>query len=171
MTQNRTIFQQTLLIAYDAVVDGVHRKAATHVAKPVRSQRGKKLDAETFLYQIPQGIVDTHMLVYPLSGVISSQGEATETVGTIELRLYITRQLGVDYALSDIETYHSVGGDHENGGNRPATFKLMPPTFNMAFEKNSAPLDQSASKKVLGKLNSKRPGTEPWAIVRFHCRS
>jgi hypothetical protein len=166
-----TFHQQTYIIAYDAVVDGVHRKAVSHRAKSVHPHRAKKLEAETFLYKIPQGIIDTHMVVAPLSGATPSQDEATETVGTIELRLYITRQLGVDYAPAEVETYNRVGKADENGSDRPATFKLIYPTFHMAFEENSAPLDDQKSNTLLDKLDSKRPGTQPWAIFRFHYRS
>ncbi|KAF1914952.1 hypothetical protein BDU57DRAFT_308819 [Ampelomyces quisqualis] len=161
----------TLRIAYDLVIDGVYRKAVSYGAKSVHWHRNKKLEAETFLYKIPQGIIDTQMIVAPLSGAIPSQGEATETDGTIELRVYITRQLGVDYALNDIETYHNISKDHENGSDRSASFKLVPPTFNMVFEKNSAPLEKHKSNKEFRKMVSKRPGTEPWAVFRFHYRS
>jgi hypothetical protein len=166
----RTLLQ-TLTVAYDAVVDGVYRKADRHDAKTVHQQRSKKLDMTKFLCSISKGTIDTDMSVAPISGTILTQGEATETIGTIELRLYITRQLGVEHAITGIESYHSVDYVLEIDRNRPVSYKQLPPTFRMAFEENSELLNNRARNKYKGRMDQKRPGTGPWAIFRFHYRS
>ena len=160
-----------MIIAYDAVIDGMYRKASSYVAKTVHHQKNKKVDAEAFLYKIEQGIVDTDMLVAPISGVTATQGEAAETIGTMELRLYITRQLGVSYTLGSIEKYSNTSGNIEDEDLRSASYKLIPPTLQMTFEKNSAPLEKSKVSREQRKMDSRRPGTEPWAIFRFHYRN
>lgn len=41
----------------------------------------------------------------------------------------------------------------------------------MTFEKNAAPLDRAKLLREQRKMMARRPGTEPWAIFRFHYRS
>jgi hypothetical protein len=160
-----------LVIAYDAVVDGVHRKAGSYIAKSVHSQKHKKIDTETFLYKIDNGIIDTEISVTSLSGIKLLQGEGPETIGTMELRLFITRQLGVSHALNDIQTYSARTGHMEDEEDEIATYKQIEPKFCMEFDKNSALLDKPRTTREQSKMGARRPGTEPWAIFRFHYRS
>ena len=153
------------------MVDGVYRKASSYIAKSVHNQKHKKIDTETFLYRTDKGIIDTEMHVAPLSGVTMSRGEGPETIGTMELRLYITRQIGVNHALSNIEKYSSHKGNVEDDADETATYKQIEPTFRMEFEKNCAPLDKAKATREQRKMEVRRPGTEPWAIFRFHYRS
>jgi hypothetical protein len=160
-----------LVYAYDAVIDGVLRKSASSAARTVHHQKHKKLDTETFLYKSGQDTIDTDMLVGSLSGVTATQGEGKETIGTMELRLYITRQIGVDHTSEKFDNYTCVSDNVEDDGPRSATYKLVAPTFQMTFEKNAAALDTPKLNRQLRMMNAKRPGTEPWAIFRFHYRS
>jgi hypothetical protein len=163
---------QTLIVAYDAVVDGVYRKSSSYIAKTVSNQKHKKLDTENFLYRTDQGIIDTEMYVAPLLGATISQGEGPETIGTMELRLYITRQIGINYSLGNIETYSNHRKDNvEDEVKEDATYKQIAPTLRMDFEKNSMPLDKRAATREQRRMETRRPGTEPWAIFRFHYRS
>jgi hypothetical protein len=163
---------QTLIEAYDAVVDGVYRKSSSYIAKTVTNQRHKKLDTENFLYRTDQGIIDTEMYVAPLLGATISPGEGPENIGTMELRLYITRQIGINYPLGNIDTYASHRkGNVEDEARETATYKQIAPTLRMQFEKNSMPLDKRAATREQRRVETRRPGTEPWAIFRFHYRS
>lgn len=124
------------------------------------------------MYKAGKDVIDTEMLVAPISGVTASLGEGKETVDTIELRLYVTRQLGVTHAPVRYGKYDSISENAEDDEvPRSATYKLIAPTCQMDFEKNSAPLDDGEVKREQRKRNLKRPGTEPWAIFRFHYRS
>jgi len=163
---------QTLVIAYDVIVDGVLRKASSYTAKSVYFQKHKKLDAKKFLYKTGEDVIDTEMLVAPISGLTVTSGEGKETIGTMELRLYVTRQLDVTHAPVRYERYDSISGKVDDDEvSRSATYKLIAPTCQMDFEKNAAPLDDGEVKREHRKINLKRPGTEPWAIFRFHYRS
>lgn len=124
-----------------------------------------------FLCSISKGTIDTDMSVAPLSETNLTQGEAMETIGTIELRLYITRQLGVEHALTGIDKYHSVDDVLGVDGNRPTSYKQLPPSFRMAFEENSELLSNCTRNTHKRRMDQKRLGTEPWAIFRFHYRS
>jgi hypothetical protein len=166
-----TIYPQTLAVAYDAVVDGVHRKAHSTIAKTVHNQKNKKLDTGTFLYKSNEGIIDTEMLVSPLSGVNATQGHSMETIGTLELRLHITRQLDVKHTLSTTQRYYNISGSIEDEEPRTISYKLLPPTFRMTFERNAALLDNVNANREKRRIDATRPGTEPWAIFRFHYRS
>jgi hypothetical protein len=160
-----------LTIAYDAVVDGVLRKAGVYSAQTVRYQKNKKLDIEKFLFEVSQGIIETNMLVTPIVGVAATLGEELGTVGTMELRLYITRQLDVTCSIDGIEKYHNTNRSVEDEGSCCVTYKLLPPTFYMTFDKNSATLDRAKASREKRKADANRPGMEPWAIFRFHYRS
>jgi hypothetical protein len=153
------------------VVDGVLRKSVSSAAKTVHHQKHKKLDIETFLYKSGQESLDTDMLVGSLSGITTIQGEGKETIGTMELRLYITRHIGVDHVSDKFDNYTCVSDNVEDDGPRDATYKMVAPNFQMKFEKNAAALDKPKLNRQLKMMNAKRPGTEPWAIFRFHYRS
>jgi hypothetical protein len=77
---------QTSTVAYDAIVDGVVRKASSYVAKSVNHQTNKKLDTENFLYKTDKGIIDTEIVVTLLQNVTTEQGDAPSTIGTLEMR-------------------------------------------------------------------------------------
>jgi hypothetical protein len=94
-----------LAVAYDVVVDGTYRKAHLSVAKSVNPQKSKKLDCGTFLFKSKEGMLDTVMAVEPVLGAKAIQSNGPETVGTIELRLFITRQLGVQHNLNNVERH------------------------------------------------------------------
>ncbi|KAF1845751.1 uncharacterized protein K460DRAFT_355525 [Cucurbitaria berberidis CBS 394.84] len=161
----------TLTIAYDAVVDGVFRKANFYAARTVHIQK-KKIDVESFLCKTDKGIIDTQMLVAPISARITSQGgPQAETIGTLELRLYITRQLNVFHSVESAETYYAPTGILEDVTQQTASYKQIAPTFQMEFEQNCAPLGKLKSTREQRNMNAPRPGTEPWAIFRFHYRS
>jgi hypothetical protein len=161
-----------MVIAYDVIVDGILRKASSYTAKSVYFQKHKKLDAEKFLYKAGKDVIDTEMLVAPILGVTAISGKGKETVGTMELRLYVTRQLGVTHAPVRYEKYDRISENAEDDEvPKSATYKLIAPTYQMDFEKNAAPLEDGELKREHRKMNTKRPGTEPWAIFRFHYRS
>jgi hypothetical protein len=161
-----------MAIAYDAIVDGVLRKASSYTAKNVHHHKNKKVDAGKFLYKSGQDTIDTDMLVAPISGMTAILGEEKDTIGTIEFRLYVTRQLGVTHTPIGLRKYDSIGANFEDDEEpRSATYKLMAPTLHMAFEKNVAPLKNTRVRREHRNMDSKRPGTEPWAIFRFHYRS
>jgi hypothetical protein len=153
------------------VIDGIHRKANLYAAKSVHNQKNKKLDIEGFLYSTNTGIVETEIHVAPLSGVTTMRGEGRETVGTIELRLYVTRQLGVSHALDNIQDYSKDQGNVEDEVPERAIYRRIEPTLRMEFEENCAPLDKSKASREQRRMRARRPGTESWAIFRFHYRS
>jgi hypothetical protein len=151
----------------------VLRKAGSYIAKTVHYQNNKKLDIETFLYKDDKGIIDTDMHVAPLSGTTVSKGDGPETVGTMELRLFVTRQLGVLHSLGDIKTYNNTKYNVEDDEEvqEAASYKQLVPEFQMTFETNTATLERSKLLREQRKMTARRPGTEPWAIFRFHYRS
>jgi hypothetical protein len=90
----------------------------------------------------------------------------------LELRVYITQQLGVSHALTGITKYDSVKGhDIEDDEDEAATYNKIVPTFRMAFEENCASLEKTKASRELLQMEARRPGTEPWAIFRIHYRS
>jgi hypothetical protein len=157
-------------IAYDAVVDGVYRKAGSYVSRAVHDLKNRRFDMDQFLCRTPKGILDTDMLVAPISREIATRGESVETVGTMELHLYVARQQDVTCTLSGVKRYYSTTGNIEDSESGQNTFKLIAPTFQMSFEQNSAPLDHAKLGREQRKMDARRPGTEPWAIFRFHYR-
>ncbi|KZM20962.1 uncharacterized protein EKO05_0008450 [Ascochyta rabiei] len=160
----------TLAVSYDFLVDGVCRKAHIYASKSVQLQKSKKLEFEKFLYQTPDGVIDTDILVSPHSEPVTHSKDAPETIGTMDLRVYITRQLGIEHDINDIHKYDEIK-DNANIGARVASYKDVAPQFHMTFEKNCSTLDGAKGNRERRKVYAKRPGTEPWAIFRFHYRS
>lgn len=161
---------QTLVVAYDALVDGICRKTNLYVGKSVYLQKNKKLDFDTFLYKTSKGVIDTKMVVASYPGQTNLDKAAPETVGTLELRLSITRQFGVEHDIDETRKYDKVevGAD---ASTQTASYKDVPPQFHMIFEENSATLEGASGSREKGKMNRKRPGAQPWAIFRFHYRT
>ncbi|KAH7391789.1 hypothetical protein BKA66DRAFT_487980 [Pyrenochaeta sp. MPI-SDFR-AT-0127] len=161
----------TSLIAYDVIVDGIFRKAGSYAAHAVQIQKNKRFLVDKFLCKVDKGIIDTEMIVAPVSGVKISQTTGLEAMGTIELRLSITRQMGVLYTVGGIEKYYDTKNNTKDDPVRTASYKGIAPEFQMTFEGNAALLDKTKSAREQRKMNGSRPGTEPWAIFRFHYRS
>ncbi|KAJ4984490.1 hypothetical protein SVAN01_10042 [Stagonosporopsis vannaccii] len=159
----------TLAVVHDVLVDGVCRKTNSAVGKTVQVQKKKAL-FETVLYQTPDGVIDTEMSAATYSGPVKLDKETREAVGTIELLVYITRQFGIEHEINGVCKYDKVqkGGQSST---RVATYKDVPPQFHMKFEKNCSTLDVRKAKGERKKIYSNRPGTEPWAIFRFHYRT
>ncbi|CAN9391309.1 unnamed protein product [Alternaria sp. RS040] len=165
----------TLAVAWDTIVDGVLRKANSYTARAVSFQNKRKMDTVKFLYKTTKGIIDTDITVVPLPGFATTQNNDPETIGTLELRVYITRQLGTWHDIGEVEKYFTVGGsigDKQTGSmEQKASYKDIPPTFGMSFETNAALLEDRQPSLQQRKVDAKRPDTEPWAIFRFHYRS
>ncbi|KAL1595722.1 hypothetical protein SLS60_009411 [Paraconiothyrium brasiliense] len=168
----------TFSVHWDLYVDGVLRKANNMVSKAVKYQKGVKLDFEEALYQTNDGlgdrkILDTQMKLVPVSGTFSQNGDVQETVGTIEVRLYVLRSFGEDWVLDDdVVTYLSNEDEEgEDIESKQATYKTIAPEYMIEFEKNVLELDKKTTKAWDKKLNARRPSKEPWAIFRFHYRS
>ncbi|KAF2630893.1 hypothetical protein BU25DRAFT_455948 [Macroventuria anomochaeta] len=160
----------TLTVAYDFMVDGVCRKANSYAGKSVQVQKNKKLDFEKLLYQTPDGVIDSDISVSSRSGPAILNKNAPETIGTIELRVYITRQFGMEHEIDDACKYDRIEDDADTG-TRVASYKDVPPQFHMTFEKNYSTLDGARGNRERRKVYAKRPGNEPWAIFRFHYRT
>jgi hypothetical protein len=163
-----------LTVAYDAIVDGVIRKASSYIGMTVNLQSNKKLDIEDFLYKMDRGIIDTQIVVTPLKGVTTTQNDTPEAIGTLEMRLYVTRQLDVFHAIENVEKYYSTKCNIEEEDaetEQHANYNVLPPTFRTTFEKNCAPLERRKVTQWQRRMTAERPGPEPWAIFRFHYRS
>lgn len=152
------------------MVDGVCRKANSYAGKSVQVQKNKKLDVETFLYQASDGVIDTQMSVAPYTGTTILNKEAPETIGTIELRVYITRQFDVEHVIEDACTYDKVK-ENSDASTAVANYKDVPAQYQMIFEKNCSTLDAPKGNREKKRVHAKRPGREPWAIFRFHYRT
>lgn len=135
-------------------------------------QKNKKLEFETFLYQTSEGTIDTKIAVVPYLGVIRlEKGEGVqETIGTLELRLYITRQFGFEHSIDSAQKYDSIK-DGSDAITQVAVYKDVKPQLQMTFEENCPILETSKASREKSKINKKRPGSEPWTIFRFHYRS
>lgn len=154
------------------VVDGVYRHSHTYLGRSVSLQKNKKLDFETFLYQTSDGVIDTEMKVAPFTPIMTTPvKQAPETIGTLELRIYVLRSFGDEHTLGDVQTYYKINDDAEDESEEFPTYRVIAPDFRMTFETNCAALDKPRATREKKKMDSKRPGKEPWAILRFHYRS
>ena len=108
------------------------------------------------------------MVVASYPGQADLDKTAPETVGTLELRLSITRQFGVEHDIDETKKYDKADAD---ASTKTASYKDVPPQFHMIFEENSPTLEGLSGSREKGKMNKKRPGTQPWAIFRFHYRT
>ncbi|KAH9878545.1 hypothetical protein IAQ61_001817 [Plenodomus lingam] len=128
------------------------------------------LDAATFLHKAQSGTVDAKMIVAPLANYKLSQWQETETIGTMELRLYITRQLGVTHRVKNMNMYYIADTRFADTTETSVLYNQIAPSFQMAFEQDTVVLDGQKALREQRKMDSVRPGNEAWAIFRFHYR-
>jgi len=163
---------QTLAIAWDGLVDGVLRGANNWYGKAVSRQTCRKFGFDRFLYEVDGDVLETVMKADPASGMKTSQEDTPETLGTIELRLYVLRKFGEEHAIDNVRVYHSQkNADDQNGQEKVTLFKTIAPDLKMVFEEDCAALEVKEANRHKAKLEKLRPGKEPWAIFRFHYRT
>lgn len=185
---------QTLNVAHDLFVDGVLRKSCNTASKTVKQHKGIKLDIDSALYQINKDedsiFIDTQMKVVPATGFIFTQSDEPESIGTIELHLYVLRTFGVECSLDNsVKTYvtkEEAGKQNDEdketdekgqvieklrGENQKcAKFKSIVPDSMIEFDTNCQELDRKSFNSWKKKMIAKRPGEGPWTIFRFHYR-
>lgn len=181
------------MAAYDFYVDGVLRKSNNCVSKVVKCQKSFRLDVSTALVHIDAGddtqILDTQMMAAPVSDLDLRKDEGSETVGTVELRLYVMRTAGTECALdgdavtylSEVKTEAEENDDKKDSvpkqqkpkQQKPkiTTYKSIAPDLMLDFEKNCQEVDRKKANAEKKKLTAKRPDKMPWAIFRFYYRS
>jgi hypothetical protein len=158
-----------LVIAYDAVIDGVRRKASSCVAKKVHSKKSQKLDLDTFLCQTDNGVIDTIMRVAKIDKAAKTCQDGPEIIGAIELHLYVTRQLNIDHHPSSIQNYSDISSSDTTLKSTGSS--KIHPQFVMKFEENCATLEPKKQTQEQRRIDSKRPGTGPWVVFRYYYRS
>jgi hypothetical protein len=143
-----------LVIAYDAVIDGVRRKASSYVSKSVQHKKSQKLDFDTFLYQTDGGVIDTSMRVAKVDKATKTCQAGSEIIGTVELHLYVTRQLSIDHYPGKIRKYSEVRSTDRTLKSAGST--KIDPQFVMEFEENCATLEPKKQTQEQKKVDSKR---------------
>lgn len=159
------------MIAYDAIIDGILRRSAVYKARSVSVQKNKKLDIDHFLCATTDGVIETMVHVVPLENASVSKGETLETIGTLELRLYVTRQLNVVHQVEHIDAFDDFETDNDERNKRKVTYKEIKQDLRIFFDTDWDPLERAKVKGEQRKMNAPRPGSEPWAIFRFHYRT
>ncbi|KAF9730611.1 hypothetical protein PMIN03_009411 [Paraphaeosphaeria minitans] len=163
----------TLSVHWDLHVDGVLRKANNMISKTVKPQKAIKLDVEEALYLRNDGLgktklLETEMKIVPISGYSCTENAFhLETVGTIEVRLYVLRTFGAELARDNFITYLNDGDMCQ----KKAFYNDIAPNYMIGFETNVPELEKKTANVWNKKLNMKRPSKDPWAIFRFHYRS
>lgn len=185
--------EQTLDIVCDALMDGIHRKYYSYGARAVRFQKSKKIEIDKFLFKTEDGVIDSQMVVSTL-GMATTQSDLPETIGTMELRLYCTRKIGVSHEVKGVKQYYTEDNRKQNNEdnstsnnddnqkpenskkgsektNQIVSYRQVAPTSQLDIERDSAPISEQAIASYYNKMVPSRPGKEPWAIFRFHYRS
>ncbi|KAF2876463.1 hypothetical protein BDV95DRAFT_650561 [Massariosphaeria phaeospora] len=158
-------------IAYDAFVDGVLRRANSYKGKSVTRQNNKKLDVDRFLYKTEDGILETEIIATSIPSTVTVQENEPDTIGTLELRIYVLRQFGEEHTLQGVQTYLWSSDELEGDNSSTTGYTTIAPQFMMEYEKNCGQLDKSKSNREQRKCQELRPGRAPWVIFRFHYRS
>lgn len=181
-------------MAHDLFIDGVLRKSCNTASKTVKQHKNIKLDIDSALYQINKDdgsiVIDTQMKVVPATGFRFIQSDGPESIGMIEMHLYVLRTFGVECSLDNsVKTYvtkEEVGEQDDEDEEtdekgqviekprkeyqKNAIFRSIVPNSMIEFETNCQELDRKAFNSWKKKMTAKRPGEAPWAIFRFHYR-
>lgn len=134
-------------------------------------KKNKRLDADKFLFKTETGsIVETELFVTKLPADVSIDNKVANCLGTIEARVYVLRRFGDEHALQDKDPYYSVVGEAHNPDGDVGC-EIIAPEFTITYTKDASAHEHGVAARIKRKMNSKRPGHEPWAIFRFHYRS
>lgn len=158
------------------MVDGIYRVTKEYRSKDRIAclQSRRKLGSDKFLFDSPlaDGFVETDMQVTSAKEVILTQNDKPETLGTIEVRLYVARTTqGDEHDLKDVRTYYNRPQNTSAPHKETLTYKTLAPTHMMQFNEDCAVLDLATSNRHRKRMMAKRPGMAPWAVLRFHYRS
>jgi hypothetical protein len=155
------------------VVDGIYRKTGSFASKSkaVSKHNNRAFDCDKFLFQTENGVIDTVMMVASASAINTSQEDLRESIGTVELRVYLVRLFGEEHSVGHVQTYNDLKGPVGNDRKKMATYKTIAPDCRMTFDENCVALTQTNATKNKKKMDMPRPGKMPWAIFRFHYRS
>jgi hypothetical protein len=165
---------QTLKIAYDVVVDGTLRASNFYLAKAVTCLKGRKFGFDNFLYQKGKGILETAMKVSVVAPGLATKSEGQETLGTVEVRLYVLRRFGEEHDIEGLRIYDDTEEKADNNDSdqkKQVTYHTIEPDLTMAFEEDCVSLGTKGMKAQRSKVSKPRPGKAPWAVFRFHYRT
>ncbi|KAF2178595.1 hypothetical protein K469DRAFT_754436 [Zopfia rhizophila CBS 207.26] len=139
-------------------------------AKSVRTYRSKS-DLDKFLFQSGNDVREAELLVKAIASDIVPQENGKETIGTIEVELSVFRRFGDGHALRDIEMYYEV---QDLGPELRETvgYKTVPPNLQITYDlSKAATLIKGTATRRHKLYGEKRPGSEAWAVFRFHYRT
>jgi hypothetical protein len=116
------------------------------------------------------------MLVAKVPSHLSVKEKGDRNLGTIELRINALRRAGDEHALQDIDPFYAVKEEGFISSEleeceSEMSFTRIPPQFIITCEKKATPLDAKVARRHRTKMDGTRPGTEAWAVFRFHFRS
>ncbi|KAF2281026.1 uncharacterized protein EI97DRAFT_18651 [Westerdykella ornata] len=152
----------------DIYIDGVYRKAVTFNGKTVTFQKSRDLGSHTYLFKLPDDtLVDSEVMVERVN--INAEEKSSLSIGTIEIRVWVLRRAGDETKFSPPRTFDTCEGTGRT--TLPVGYKTIRPELAMSFDENNSPLLSHLVSRQRKLLSASRPGTEPWAIFRFHYRS
>lgn len=137
--------------------------------------QNRRLIVDKFLYQFKgklPGLLDTDLKVGPAPQIAPVQDiDGPETIGTIELRLFVLRAFSESHEIKDILSYDMAATPGEDDNPTRIAYKGIPQDYIMTFHKDCTPLARGKACSFQKKMEEKRPGKKPWMIFRFHYRS
>ncbi|CAI6342032.1 unnamed protein product [Periconia digitata] len=169
----------TVAISYDVAIDGILRKAKHFEPKHV-GRTNMKVDCDKFWYKKDKAIIETDAVVEVEPDLNVTQKDQPETIGTIDIRLFMGRKLGDTCSVGNNRTYYNDGMDIDledpnTDGNEtplsPITYRNIAQDVKILFNRDCAALDSRAVTRNRTNTDKKRPGKVPWAVFRFHLRS
>ena len=159
-------------VRFDLVVDGVIRstlqstsKDWSNIRRTARFQTG---------FNIVNGVVTDSELVAKTLDVETSgnpqQADAAETVGTIEVRMWVLQQDNELRSAQGTRGFLNCGDWRQLEGTR--TYSTIQPTHEVALVPSEwNPLPPIKITNVKKYITAARPGEKPWVVFRFYYRS
>lgn len=159
----------TMTIQCDALVDGICRKATIYSSKVMGTHKSKTIGFDKVLFNTKDGVIESNLTVKPINENVHTEENAPITLGTVEFRISVLRNVGDKHALRDVSMYYESTGDGHNV-DEPVGFKTVKPEFTMTHEEDCPTLESKKANAEQRKIKSARPGNEAWAVFRFYYR-
>ncbi|OCL13347.1 hypothetical protein AOQ84DRAFT_114143 [Glonium stellatum] len=160
----------TTQLQYDILIDGVLRMSKVHSGMTGKILR-KVDNFSQFYAKQDSTMFEAALKTKALRSDIELQKGGRETVGTIEVRISVLRRVGETYSLTDANQWYEVEDWYEQYG-RKGVYTLVPPCYEMELEGDPCVgFSKSQKQTRIRKNKTPRPGTGPWATLRFLYRS
>ncbi|KAF2141708.1 uncharacterized protein K452DRAFT_333446 [Aplosporella prunicola CBS 121167] len=150
----------------DLAIDGIFRNTKESYTKKTRTKRVEHFD--TVYHKEGRTVKKSLMRIKALEETSTPSGN--QDVGIIEVLLHAIQADDQATSLNVVDTFSEMGNWRE-GNKRPGVHALVPDFEIEMIDSDEPVIKSGAAHRIVSLMKRKRPGSSPWAIMKFFYRS